>query len=207
MRRSHLYLVGFAAFIAACQPIAPSVVTPSSPQAEDNAVAKQGTDTPSIKKPTITITSPATAPSATAEQTSNAMTRNDTAGNDTAGGEITGAQNAIDLAVNNITAAPAEAAPIKPAFQPENMIGLAAPNLLEGLGDAAMIRQEGSIEIWQYRFTSCVVDFFFYPTSDDTQQKIIKDWDMRGAVIGDRLSEPKCLTEIDRLHQKLAARS
>jgi len=50
MRRSHLYLVGFAAFIAACQPIAPSVVTPSSPQAEDNAVAKQGTDTPSIKK-------------------------------------------------------------------------------------------------------------------------------------------------------------
>ncbi|NCW30361.1 MAG: hypothetical protein EBV87_01845 [Alphaproteobacteria bacterium] len=195
MRRSHLYLVGFAAFIAACQPIAPSVVTPSSPQAEDNAVAKQGTDTPSIKKPTITITSPTTAPSATAEQTSNAMTRNDTAGNDTAGGEITGAQNAIDLAVNNITAAPAEAAPIKPAFQPENMIGL------------AMIRQEGSIEIWQYRFTSCVVDFFFYPTSDNTQQKIIKDWDMRGAVIGDRLNEPKCLTAIDRLHQRLDARS
>jgi len=207
MRRSHLYFVGFAAFIAACQPITPSVVTPSSPQAEDNAVTKQGTDTPSIKKPTITITSPTTAPSATAEQTSNAMTRNDTAGNDTAGGEITGAQNAIDLAVNNITAAPAEAAPIKPAFQPENMIGLAAPNLLKGLGDAAMIRQEGSIEIWQYRFTSCVVDFFFYPTSDNTQQKIIKDWDMRGAVIGDRLNEPKCLTAIDRLHQRLDARS
>jgi len=207
MRRSHLYLGGFAAFMAAGQPIAPAVVTPSSPQAEDNAVAKQGTDTPSIKKPTITITSPTTAPSATAEQTSNAMTRNDTAGNDTAGGEITGAQNAIDLAVNNITAAPAEAAPIKPAFQPENMIGLAAPNLLKGLGDAAMIRQEGSIEIWQYRFTSCVVDFFFYPTSDNTQQKIIKDWDMRGAVIGDRLNEPKCLTAIDRLHQRLDARS
>ena len=29
-----------------------------------------------------------------------------------------------------------------------------------------MVRKEGMIEVWQYRFGSCVVDFFFYPVDE-----------------------------------------
>ena len=78
---------------------------------------------------------------------------------------------------------------------------------IRDLGIANMIRQEGPIEIWQYRFTECVVDFFFYPASQGLSQLIIKDWDMRSAVIGGRVNEGKCLSAMDRHHQKLVAGS
>ena len=65
----------------------------------------------------------------------------------------------------------------------------------------------GPIEIWQYRFAECVVDFFFYPASQGSSQLIIKDWDMRSAVIGGRVNEGKCLAAMDRHHQKLVAGS
>jgi len=193
MRRLHFNLVGFAALVVACQPVAPPVVTTSSLQAEDMAITGStiATDAAGMKKPTIKITLASTLADATAEQTSSEPT----------GNETTDAQSAIDLAVSSITVAPAKATPIRPSFQPENMVGSVAPSLLKGLGDATMIRQEGAVEIWQYRFASCVVDFFFYPTSDGTMQKIIKGWDMRAAVIGDRLNKPQCLTAMDRLHQ------
>ena len=199
MRRLHFNLVGFAALVVACQPVAPPVVTTSSLQAEDMAITGStiATDAAGMKKPTIKITLASTLADATAEQTSSEPT----------GNETTDAQSAIDLAVSSITVAPAKATPIRPSFQPENMVGSVAPSLLKGLGDATMIRQEGAVEIWQYRFASCVVDFFFYPTSDGTMQKIIKGWDMRAAVIGDRLNKPQCLTAMDRLHQWLADRS
>ena len=199
MRRLHFNLVGFAALVVACQPVAPPVVTTSSLQAEDMAITGStiATDAAGMKKPTIKITSASTLADATAEQTSSEPT----------GNETTDAQSAIDLAVSSITVAPAKATPIRPSFQPENMVGSVAPSLLKGLGDATMIRQEGAVKIWQYRFASCVVDFFFYPTSDGTMQKIIKGWDMRAAVIGDRLNKPQCLTAMERLHQWLADRS
>ena len=199
MRRLHFNLVGFAALVVACQPVAPPVVTTSSLQAEDMAItgSTTATDAAGMKKPTIKITLASTLADATAEQTSSEPT----------GNETTDAQSAIDLAVSSITVAPAKATPIRPSFQPENMVGSVAPSLLKGLGDATMIRQEGAVEIWQYRFASCVVDFFFYPTSDGTMQKIIKGWDMRATVIGDRLNKPQCLTAMERLHQWLADRS
>jgi len=204
MRRLHFNLVGFAALVVACQPVAPPVVTTSSLQAEDMAITGStiATDAAGMKKPTIKITSASTLASATAEQTSSEPT-----GNEPTGNETTDAQSAIDLAVSSITVAPAKATPIRPSFQPKNMVGSVAPSLLKGLGDATMIRQEGAVEIWQYRFASCVVDFFFYPTSDGTMQKIIKGWDMRATVIGDRLNKPQCLTAMERLHQWLADRS
>lgn len=104
-------------------------------------------------------------------------------------------------------AAPAAATPIKPPFAPENMIGSAAVVLTSDLGAAVMIRQEGTIEIWQYRFPECVVDFFFYPVSDGSSQMIVKDWDMRSAVIGGRVNDSRCRAAMDSHHQRLVAGS
>ena len=96
---------------------------------------------------------------------------------------------------------------VQPPFRPKAMIGSASIILVRDLGIANMIRQEGPIEIWQYRFAECVVDFFFYPASQGSSQLIIKDWDMRSAVIGGRVNEGKCLAAMDRHHQKLVAGS
>jgi hypothetical protein len=78
---------------------------------------------------------------------------------------------------------------------------------MRDLGIATIIRKEGPIEIWQYHFAECVVDFFFYPASQGSSQLIIKNWDMRSAVIGSRINEGKCLAAMDRHHQKLVAGS
>ena len=102
---------------------------------------------------------------------------------------------------------PIQPTPVPPPFRPNTMIGSASIILLRDLGIANMVRQEGPIEIWQYRFAECVVDFFFYPTSQGSSQLVIKDWDMRSAVIGGRVNESKCLAAMDRNHQKLVAGS
>ena len=102
---------------------------------------------------------------------------------------------------------PVQPTQVQPTFRPKAMIGSASIILIRGLGIANMIRQEGPIEIWQYRFAACVVDFFLYPASQGSSQLIIKDWDMRSAVIGGRINEGKCFAAMDRHHQKLIARS
>ena len=51
-------------------------------------------------------------------------------------------------------------------FDPTKIIGFATPILVHNLGSANMVRKEGSIEVWQYQFGSCVVDFFFYPVDE-----------------------------------------
>ena len=104
-------------------------------------------------------------------------------------------------------APPVQPKPAKPPFSPKTVIGSASIILIRDLGLANMIRQEGPVEIWQYRFAECVVDFFLYPASQGSSQLIIKDWDMRSAVIGGRANEGKCLSAMDRHHQKLVAGS
>ena len=102
---------------------------------------------------------------------------------------------------------PVQPVKVQPPFRPKAMIGSASIILVRDLGIANMIRQEGSIEIWQYCFADCVVDFFFYPASQRSSQLVIKDWDMRSAVIGGRVNEGKCLAAMDQQHQKLVAGS
>ena len=113
-----------------------------------------------------------------------------------------------ETAIATIPAAtPVQPVPANPPFLHKAMIGSASNILLRDLGIANVIRQEGAIKIWQYRFSECVVDFFFYPASQGSSQLVIKDWDMRSAVIGGRVNEGKCLAAMDRHHQKLIAES
>ena len=58
------------------------------------------------------------------------------------------------------------------------------PRFFSNLGKANMVRKEGSIEVWQYQFGSCVVDFFFYPIVKGSSQLILKTWDMRSTIMG-----------------------
>ena len=87
------------------------------------------------------------------------------------------------------------------------IIGLATPILVRNLGKANMIRQEGQVEVWQYQFSSCVVDFFFYPMGEDPSELISKNWNMRSAVMGDRLDPGSCREEMSLYYRKISSNS
>ena len=189
MRHSHFYLFGFAALIAACQPVTPTTV--NSKAAPTITIAPE--DQTKIDLVVSTVT----------------KTADNEVGTESGSEPSSGSNNSIeDTVIAAIPATPPiQPTPVPPPFRPNTMIGSASIILLRDLCIANMVRQEGPIEIWQYRFAECVVDFFFYPTSQGSSQLVIKDWDMRSAVIGGRVNESKCLAAMDRNHQKLVAGS
>ena len=130
-------------------------------------------------------------------------------------------QTEIDLAigtVNKSSETQTNSAPASPditpkdvagskTFDPTNIIGFATPILFHNLGKANMVRKEGSIEIWQYQLGSCVVDFFFYPIDEGASQIILKTWDMRSTIMGNRLDRGSCRDEMNLYHHKLSSKS
>jgi len=193
MRHLHFYLFGFAALVAACQPVTPTTV--NSKAAPTITVAPEGQTDIGLVVSTVTKTA-----DGAAGTDSGLGTDNNT--KDTKDTEI-----AAIPATRPVQPTPVQPVKVQPPFRPKAMIGSASIILVRDLGIANMIRQEGSIEIWQYRFPECVVDFFFYPASQGSSQLVIKDWDMRSTVIGGRVNEGKCLAAMDQQHQKLVAGS
>jgi hypothetical protein len=214
MRHLYFYLFGFAALVAACQPvtqktvntqaaptitIAPEgqtdidlVVSTVTKAADNEAGTDAGLGTDSIKDTEIAAI-PATPPVQPTPVQPTPV-------------QPTPVQP-TPVQPTPVQPTPVQPRPVQPPFRPNAMIGSASIILLRDLGIANMIRQEGPIEIWQYRFAECVVDFFFYPASQGSSQLVIKDWDMRSAVIGGRVNEGKCLAAMDRHHKKLVAGS
>ena len=194
MRHSHFYLFGFAALVAACQPVTPTTV--NSKAAPTITVAPEGQTDIDLVVSTVTKTADGAAGSGSGTE----------AGSGTNNSSEETAIAAIP-ATPPVQPTPVQPVKVQPPFRPKAMIGSASIFLVRDLGIATMIRQEGPIEIWQYRFAACVVDFFFYPVNQGSSQLVIKDWDMRSAVIGGRVNEGKCLAAMDQHHQKLVAGS
>ncbi|MDA9874082.1 hypothetical protein N9D16_00040 [Alphaproteobacteria bacterium] len=195
----HFYLFGFAALVAACQPVTPTTV--NSKAAPTITVAPEGQTDIDLVVSTVTKTADGAA-GAVYNAVTNAGSGTDDNTKDTKDTEIVAIPTTPP-----VQPTPVQPVKVQPPFRPKAMIGSASIILVRDLGIATMIRQEGPIEIWQYRFAECVVDFFFYPASQGSSQLIIKDWDMRSAVIGGRVNEGKCLVAVDQQHQKLVARS
>ena len=189
MRHLYFYLFGFAALVAACQPVTQKTVNTQA--APTITIAPEGQTDIDLVVSTVT------------------KAADNEAGTDAGLGtdSIKDTEIAAIPATPPVQPTPVQPTPVQPPFRPNAMIGSASIILLRDLGIANMIRQEGPIEIWQYRFAECVVDFFFYPASQGSSQLVIKDWDMRSAVIGGRVNEGKCLAAMDRHHKKLVAGS
>jgi len=200
MRHLYFYLFGFAALVAACQPVTQK--TFNSQAAPTITIAPEGQTDIDLVVSTVT------------------KAADNEAGTDSGSGTNDSTEDIVIAAIpaappvqptpvqpTPVQPTPVQPTPVQPPFRPKAMIGSASMILVRDLGIANMIRQEGPIEIWQYRFAECVVDFFFYPASQGSSQLIIKDWDMRSAVIGGRVNEGKCLAAMDRHHQKLVAGS
>jgi hypothetical protein len=192
MRLLHFYLLGFAALFTACQPVTPTTVnTEATPKI---TVTTNGQTEIDLVVSTVTKATDSEASTGTGSGPSTNDTTEETV--------ITAIPPTPPVQPTQV-----QPEPVQPTFRPKAMIGSTSIILIRDLGIANMIRQEGPIEIWQYRFAQCVVDFFFYPASQGSSQLIIKDWDMRSAVIGGRVNEGKCLSAMDQHHQKLVAGS
>ena len=57
------------------------------------------------------------------------------------------------------------------------------------LGEADFTRTEGEMETWQYRFETCVVDYFLVTDSDTAR---VVSWAWRAPVIGAQVDETAC---------------
>ena len=63
------------------------------------------------------------------------------------------------------------------------------PDAASRLGEADFTRTEGEVETWQYRFETCVVDYFLVVDSDTAK---IVSWAWRAPVIGAQVDETAC---------------
>lgn len=203
MRNCPLFLLSCAAFFIACQPVTPIPIKIQSPSSN----MKMNDATPI---PPASIAPPVSqAPPLPAETLSSSPV------------DQNNNQTEIDLAIGTVTKSSkiqtnsAQASPditpkdmAKPkTFDPTKIIGFATSILVHNLGRANMVRKEGSIQVWQYQFGSCVVDFFFYPVDEGASKLILKTWDMRSTIMGDRLDRSSCRDEMNLYHQKFSLNS
>ena len=209
MRNCPLSLLSCAALLMACQPVTPTHMKIQSPslnmEINDAAPILPASITPPVSRaPPVSQAPPVpaeTLSSRPVDQNNN--------------------QTEIDLAVGTVTKSietqtiseqtssditPKDVAGPK-IFDPTKIIGFATPILIRNLGSANMVRKEGPIEVWQYRFGSCVVDFFFYPVDEGASQIILKTWDMRSTIMGKRLDRGSCRDEMNLYHHKLSSKS
>ena len=83
--------------------------------------------------------------------------------------------------------------PPPPELAPQDLVGLNTFELQQRLGDADFTRREGPVETWQYRFQTCVVDYFLY---SGTAGPAVRSWAWRPPVIGGRLDATACRRDL-----------
>ena len=88
---------------------------------------------------------------------------------------------------------PAAPPPPPAELAPATLLGIDQAGLFSTLGAADLLRQEGSMEVWQYRLTACVVDFYIYPAATGRQ---VTHWDWRVPKIGQTLDETACRQQL-----------
>ena len=209
MRNYPLSLLSCAALLMACQPVTPIPVKTKSPS--PNLKIKEAT--PIQNASLLSPAPPAPQVPPVASMPAETMSSDLSNQNDN--------QTEIDLAIstvnennetqtNSVQASPdttSKAVTVTKSFDPTQIIGFATPILFHNLGKANVVRKEGPIEVWQYRFGSCVVDFFFYPIGKGSSQLILKTWDMRGTIMGDPLDRSLCHDQMNLYHQKILSSS
>ena len=207
MRNCPLSLLSCAVLLIACQPVTPTPMKIRSPspnmEINDAAPILPASIAPPVSQALPMSKAP---PVPTKTLSSSPVDQNNN-------------QTQIDLAIGTVTKSietqtnseqtssditPKDVAGPK-IFDPTKIIGFATPALVHNLGRANMVRKEGLIEVWQYHFGSCVVDFFFYPVDEGASGLILKTWDMRRTIMGDLLDRDSCRDEMNLYHHKLSS--
>ncbi len=191
MRYLSAYLLGVVVVTAACQPHAPADMSLELAGLED----------------VMKAAGPAATRELTAKASNSKNQDDDQTDMELAIIDITSVSKANPLPAKSASVAPQIVVVASKNFNPTSIIGFEISALVRDLGHATIIRQEGQIEIWQYQFASCVIDFFFYPFNESTSKLLAKSWDMRSAMMGNSLDRTACLAEVNIYHQNVLTNS
>lgn len=109
---------------------------------------------------------------------------------------------AVEQSVSVSTTNPEPDVPVM-TVTPENVdpqifLGQSPNQLKNSLGAPSILRTEGYVEIWQYQFLDCVVDFFFYETAGKLAATHV---DMRSPFLGGQLDQAACKYALYKISQ------
>ena len=109
---------------------------------------------------------------------------------------------AVELSVPVSTTNPEPDVPVMTVapqnVNPKIFLGQSPDQLKNSLGAPSILRTEGNVEIWQYQFSDCVVDFFFYETAGKLAATYV---DMRSPFLGDQLDHAACKYALYKINQ------
>ena len=89
--------------------------------------------------------------------------------------------------------------PVAPQdLDPQLFLGQSPDELTNRLGAPSILRTEGNVEIWQYRLSDCVVDFFFY---DKAGTLAATHTDMRSPFLGGQLDQAACRHALHKISE------
>ncbi len=206
MRNCLLSMLSCSALLMACQPVTPTPMKTGSKSLKlkinDDALIPPALMAPNLPQAPPPPFVPVEVLLSDPVDQNNNQTEIDLA--------ISAVTKSIESSKNSATASPItipKATAMPKTFDPMKIIGFTTPTLIHNLGRANIIRREGQIEVWQYQFGICVVDFFFYPFDEGSSQLILKTWDMRSTILGDRLDRDGCRDEINLYHQTILSSS
>ena len=83
-------------------------------------------------------------------------------------------------------------------LDPQLFLGQSPNELKNHLGTPLILRKEGTVEIWQYQLSDCVVDFFFY---DKAGTLAATHTDMRSPFLGGQLDQAACRQALYKINQ------
>ena len=201
MRNCSLSMLSCAALLLACQPVTPILMRTGS--TDPSLKIKENTQMPSASiEPSVPQVAPPLSVPAEKSSSGPVDQNNNQTEIDIATGTVTKSGEILRNSAQKSPDATPKAMAIPKTFDPKKIIGFATPILVHNLGRANIVRKEGLIEIWQYHFESCIVDFFFYPLGEGSSQLILKTWDMRSTIMGSHLDQGSCRDEMNSYRQR-----
>ena len=112
------------------------------------------------------------------------------------------ADEAVELNTPNLTVIPEPDVPVMAIaprdLDPQLFLGQSPDILKNSLGAPSILRKEGTVEIWQYQLSDCVVDFFFY---DEAGALTATHSDMRSPLLGGQLDQAACKHALYKINQ------
>ena len=112
------------------------------------------------------------------------------------------ADEAVELDAPDSTMIPESDVPVMTVapqdLDPQLFLGQSPDKLKTHLGAPSILRKEGTVEIWQYQLSDCVVDFFFY---DKAGTLAATHTDMRSPFLGGQLDQAACRHALYKINQ------
>ena len=83
-------------------------------------------------------------------------------------------------------------------LDPAQFLGKTKIALSDKLGKPTIVRKEDVIEVWLYKLSACVVDFYFYP---EAEAQVAKHTHMRSRFLNDVVDRASCMINLRQLSE------